>query len=342
MKRAIITWFSVFLLSLFVAVSCTSSPPTSTISISPTTTSIRIGFSAWPGWIPLQIAQLENLFCANKLNVDLRWFERYLDSIYALISGQLDANSQTLNDTITSITNGSEEVIVLVNDNSDGNDKIIVRKGINSIADLKGKKVAAEPGTVDHFLLLLGLNKVGLTQADIQFESLGIEEAAEAFRAGQVDAVGLFAPFTTKALLRPGSKELFSSKDFPGAISDHLTVSRKLVKERPQDVQFLVNSWFNTLEFIRNNPEKSTKIMAERAGVSVEEYKIYEGGIKLFSVEDNLKAFQHRNELTSLSYTAQEIAKFLLETGVIQKRSNLSKMFDNRFVEAYAASLRKS
>ncbi len=294
------TWITVFLVSLVVTVSCTGSQPNSTSSIDPAT-SVRVGFSAWPGWIPLQIAQQENLFAANKVNVDLRWFDRYLDSIYALSSGQLDANCQTLNDTISYSQNGAEQVIVLVNDNSTGNDKIIVRSGINSIADLKGKKVAAEPGTVDHFLLLLGLNKVGLTQADIQFESLGIESATEAFRAGQVDAVGVFAPFTNKALLRTGSKELFSSKEFPGAISDHLAVSRKLVKERPSDVQALVNSWFNTLDFIRNNPNKSDEIMAERAEISVEEYQTYERGIQLFSVEENLKAFSPDNQLTSLA-----------------------------------------
>lgn len=340
MSRKLLTWFTAFLVSLIVTVSCTPSQPTSTSSISPATTSIRIGFSAWPGWIPLQIAREKDIFAANKVDVNLRWFDRYLDSIFALETGQLDANSQTLNDTIISLANETDQVIVLVNDNSTGNDKIIAREGINSIADLKGKKVAAEPATVAHFLLLLGLNKVGLTQADIQFESLGIEEAAEAFRAGRVDAVGAFAPFTTKALLRPGSKELFSSKDFPGAISDHLTVSRKLVKERPQDVQALVNSWFKTLDYIRNNPEESTEIMAERAGVSVEDYKTYEGGIKLFGVEENLKAFSPANELTSSSYAAKEISKFLFEYGVIQKEPDLSQIFDSRFVEAYAASLK--
>lgn len=93
-------------------------------------------------------------------------------------AGQLDANTQTLNDTISSVAAGSDQVIVLVNDNSTGNDKIIVREGINTIADLKGKKVAAEEGTVDHFLLLLGLKKAGLTQADIQFQPLETGAAA--------------------------------------------------------------------------------------------------------------------------------------------------------------------
>jgi len=336
--RQLLSWFAVFLVSLVITVSCTSSPQTSTSLISPTSTPIRLGFSAWPGWFPLQVAQVENLFTSNKINVDLRWFDGYLNSINALSFGKIDANSQTLNDTISAIGSGSDQVIVLVNDNSTGNDKIIVRDGINTIADLKGKKIAVEPGTVDHFLLLLGLKKAGMTQADIQFQPLETGKAAEAFLNGVVDAVGVFAPFTTKALLRPGSKELFSSREFTGAISDHIAVSRRLVKERPQDVQFLVNSWFDTLEFIHNHPGKSYEIMAERAGVSVEQYKDYDAGTKIFSVEENLKAFIPGNNMSSLPYAAKELSKFLVESGINTKEPDLSKIFDAQFVKAYAAS----
>lgn len=161
--RILPSLLALFFISLLVAVSCTPSPQTSTSGNSaatPTNTKpIQLGFSAWPGWFPWQIAQEQKLFEANQVNVDLNWFDGYLDSINALRAGQLDANTQTLNDTISSVAAGSDQVIVLVNDNSTGNDKIIVREGINTIADLKGKKVAAEEGTVDHFLLLLGLKK---------------------------------------------------------------------------------------------------------------------------------------------------------------------------------------
>jgi NitT/TauT family transport system substrate-binding protein len=62
-------------------------------------------------------------------------------------------------------------------------------------------------------------------------------KAAAAFVGGQVDAVAVFAPFTTQALKRSGSKELFSSKDFPGAISDHLVFTRKFLDANPEKVQ---------------------------------------------------------------------------------------------------------
>lgn len=328
--RSILTWCTIFLVSLTVAVSCTPFQPNSK-------TAVHMGFSAWPGWLPWQIAQEEKLFEANNIKVDLKWFDGYLDSLNALAAGQIDANTQTLNDTISSVAAGAEQVIVLTNDNSTGNDKIIVREGINTIADLKGKTIAVEAGTVDHFLLLLGLKKAGLSAKDVQIQPLETGAAAAAFVAGQVDAVGVFAPFTTNALQRPGSKELFSSKDFIGAIPDHLVVTRKMVQERPQDVQALVNTWFATLDFMKQNPDKSLQILAKRANLPVSEYKKYEAGTTILTIEDNLKAFAPGNDMTSLPYAAQEISKFLLEAKLIQKTPDLSQIFDDRFIKAYAA-----
>ena len=303
---------------------------------------VRLGFSAWPGWFPWQIAQDEGIFKANNVQVDLKWFDGYLESISTLTAGQIDGNSQTLGDTVNSVAGGADQVVVLVNDNSTGNDKVIVREGINSVADLKGKKVAAEEGTVDHFLLLLGLKKAGLSPQDIQFIPLETGKAAAAFVGGQVDAVAVFAPFTTQALKRPGSKELFSSKNFPGAISDHLVFTRKFVDEHPEQVQAIVDSWFVTLDYIKTNRDKSYKTMAKRAGVTVNEYQEYADGTQLFTLEENLKAFQPGNSMTSLHFAAQEMSKFLTEVGLTNTQPNISRLFDDRFVQTYAKKFNKS
>ena len=304
--------------------------------------SVRLGFSAWPGWFPWQVAQEEGIFKKNNVPVETKWFDGYLESISTLNAGQIDANSQTLGDTVSSIAGGADQVIVLVNDNSTGNDKIIARDGIKSIADLKGKKVAAEEGTVDHFLLLQGLKKAGLSPKDIQFVPLETGKAAAAFVGGQVDAVAVFAPFTTQALKLKGSKELFSSKDFPGSISDHLVFTRKFVSEHPEKVQAMVDSWFGTLDYIKANPTKANEIMAKRAGVSLDEYKAYADGTKIFTVEENIKAFEPGSTMTSLPFAAKTMSKFLNEVGLAKTTPEPSKIFDDRFVKAYAKKTKKS
>jgi NitT/TauT family transport system substrate-binding protein len=295
---------------------------------------ITLGFSAWPGWFPWQVAADQGLFAKNDVDVEVKYFENYTDSLNALSTGNIDANSQTLNDTISSVAGGAKQTIVLTNDNSTGNDQIIAREGIASVSDLKGKTVAAEEGTVDHYLLLLALEKAGLGPSDIEFTPLATDAAAAAFVAGRVDAVGVFAPFTTTALGRKGSKAIATSADFPGAIPDHLVVSPSLVKDRPDDVQAMVKTWFDTVEWIRTNRDQAIAIMAERAGVSVDDYATYDAGTSIFSLEQNREAFAPGSTDAHLDYQARKITDFLLQTELIDTQPDLEGLLDAQFIKA--------
>ena len=250
----------------------------------------------------------QGIFTKHGLDVDLKYFESYLDSLTALATGNVDGNTQTLNDTITSVSGGSKQTIVLVNDNSTGNDQIIVGPGIAKVEDLKGKTVAIEEGTVDHYLLLLGLQQAGMGPADIDLKPLPTADAAAAFASGQVDAVGAFAPFTDTAITRNGSKVLFSSADFPGAIPDHLVMDTAFVKSRPADVQKLIDAWYETLDYISDNPDESISIMAKRAGVTDDAYRAYDAGTTIFTVADNIEAFTCRGPTQKhLDFVARQI-----------------------------------
>lgn len=295
---------------------------------------ITLGFSAWPGWFPWQVAADQGLFAKNGVDVEVKYFENYTDSLNALSTGNIDANSQTLNDTVSSVAGGAKETIVLTNDNSTGNDQIIAREGIASVADLKGKTVAAEEGTVDHYLLLLALQKAGLGPSDIKFTPLATDAAAAAFVAGRVDAVGVFAPFTTTALERKGSRAIATSKDFPGAIPDHLVVNPSLIQDRPDDVQAMVKTWFDTVEWIRTNRDQAIAIMAKRAGVSPADYATYDAGTTIFTLEENLEAFTPGSTDAHLDYQARKITDFLLQTELIDTKPGLEGLLDDQFVKA--------
>jgi NitT/TauT family transport system substrate-binding protein len=293
---------------------------------------IVLGYSAWPGWFPWAVTEEQGFFDEVGVEVELKWFDDYLASLTALSAGQLDANSQTLNDTLVGVSAGDEQVVVLVNDNSAGNDAIIVDESINSIEDLAGKSIAAEPGVVDHFLLLQGLDSVGLTEADIQFSGLPTADAAAAFSNGEFDATGVFAPFTLQALERPGSKVLFDSADFPGTIPDFLVVNGDLVDQRPEDVQKLVDAWYLTLEWIEENPDEATEIMAEQAGISVDEYASLADGTRIFTAEEALASMNGEAD-TDLPAMSQRVAEFLPASGLVEEEPSLDGLYDDSFLQ---------
>jgi NitT/TauT family transport system substrate-binding protein len=296
---------------------------------------LTIGYSAWPGWFPLAVAEQKGLFEKAGLKVELKYFVDYTASIDALVAGQVDINAQTLNDTISSVASGAKEKIVVVNDNSTGNDEVICDSSVASVADIKGKTVAAEAGVVDHFLLLQGLGKAGMTEQDIDFQGVKTDAAAAAFAGGQFDCVAVFAPFTTQALTRPGSKVLFSSKDFPGVIPDHL-VATDVAAQRADDMAKLVSAWYATLDYIKANPDESIKIMADKAQVSVEEYRDFDKGTTIFTAGQALNAFADRpGDSSSLPEMARRTNVFLAQSGLAKEPANLDGLFVADYTKAY-------
>ena len=294
---------------------------------------IKVGYSAWPGWFPLAVAEQAGIFDEVGLDVDLVYFADYIASIDAMAAGELDFVTQTLNDTMASVAFGSEQVIVAVNDNSTGNDKIICDASINSIEDMAGKTVAAEAGVVDHFLLVQGLESAGMTEDDIDFRGVLTDAAAAGFAGGEFDCVGVFAPFWITALEREGSHEVFSSADFPGLIPDHIVATRDIVDGNPAAVQKLVDAWYLTLEYMEANPAEATEIMAGVAETSIEEYEQFAEGTTLFSAEEALAAFQPGDDTTSLQHTAELINPFLVDSGFTEAEAPLDGLFDASFTQ---------
>ncbi len=323
-----------FVLTLVVLVAALGAAGGCSAASAATATRITLGFSSWPGWLPWQVAQEENLFAKHGLNVSLKFFDNYTDSLLALQTGALDANSQRLSDTLYSVSNSAKQTIVLVNDNSTGNDKIIARDGIVGVAQLKGKRIAVEEGTVDHYLLLLALSQAGLGQNDVELVPLAADAGASAFVAGTVDAVALAAPNTTKALQRVGSRAIATSAEFPGSIPTNLVVRSALIKDHPQIVQGLVDTWFDTLKWIKTHQDAAVSIEANRAGVGVGDYTTYDAGTTIFTLQQNLDAFTAGTTAAHLNYEAALTADFVFGTGMVQHRPVLDGLLDDRFVKA--------
>jgi len=298
---------------------------------------ITLGYGAFPGWLPWKVAEEQGLFKKNGLTVELKYFESITDGNNAMASGALDANNQTLNDTLALLSGGGKpHKVVTIEDSSTGADQIIAREGIASLNDLKGKKIAVEEGIVSHYLLRLALDEVNLTFDDVDLELLTTDAATAAFVNGQVDAVVNYAPFTTTALERAGARAIATTAEFPEALTDHLVVSDDMLKSRPNDVQALVNTWFDTLAWINDNTPAANKIMAKQAGVPAKDYNSYSAGLSMLTVQQNIDAFTPGVTRKNLNFLAEDIADFLVDTGLAEKRPDNKNLLDDKFVRAAA------
>ena len=132
----------------------------------------KLGVSPMSGWYAWYGVEGAGVFEQNGVYVDINFFPVYSDSLTAFYSGQLDGICIAASDAISPLNEGIDFKIVLVNDNSAGADGLVVSDGINSIADLKGKSVATELGTLEHMFLLKILEDNGMTIDDINYVNM--------------------------------------------------------------------------------------------------------------------------------------------------------------------------
>ena len=232
----------------------------------PAQAEVKVGVSDWTGWVAWYVAEQKGYFKKHGADVKLVWFANYSDSIAALSTGQLDANSQTWSDTLGPLFKGIALKVILVNDNSAGNDALMVGPKIHSFADLKGKHVALEQYSISHFVLYSALAANGLKPKDVDVVNLSAGDAAAAFIGGRVDAAVLWNPWISQIEASGKGRALFTSRDMPGLIPDLLVAQEKSLHTKGKDFVGMEQAWFDTVAFIRDHPDEAMQIMAKVVG----------------------------------------------------------------------------
>lgn len=295
---------------------------------------IKIGYSDWPGWTAWEIAKEKGFFKKAGVDVKLVWFPVYTDSLNALNTGKIDANCQTWSDTIPPLSEGIKLKVVLANDNSAGNDGFVAKKEFKNIKALKGKTVATEMGTVDHFLLLHALSKNGMTEKDIVYKNMPVPDAAAAFRQGKLDAAVIWQPSLNDVMKEGKANLLYSSKDTPGLIPDLLVFQEKSLAKHEAEAQKIVGVWFEVVDFIKKNEDEAVKIMAKVVEQKPEDYKAFLPGTKFFDLKANQRAFTKDDDVHSLYGSGKVIQDFLISTGLQKKKADYEAALEPKFVDA--------
>lgn len=294
----------------------------------PARAEVKIGTSDWPGWVAWYVAEQKGFFKKHGADVKLVWFANYTDSIAALSSGQLDANCQTWSDTMGPLAKGVPIKAILVNDNSAGNDAVVAGPKFKSLKDLKGKSVALEQFSVSHFVLVNALAKNGMKPADVKVVNLAAGDAAAAFISGRVDAAVVWNPWIHQIETSGKGRALFTSKDLPGLIPDLLVAQNKAIETKRKELVGVIRAWFDTVAFIKSNPDEAAQIMSKVVSLKPEEYKVFLPGTRFFDAKLNQEAMGPASSKLSLLGVAPTVIKFLSENKLIEGTPDPAKGLD--------------
>jgi NitT/TauT family transport system substrate-binding protein len=304
----------------------------------PTGPALKIAYSDWPGWIAWDIGIQKGWFTAAGVAVDFSWFE-YAPSMDAFAAGKVDAVAVTNGDALVTGSSGAPSKCILINDYSNGNDMIVAKPGIKSLAELKGKKIGVEVGLVGHLLLLKALDSVKLTEKDVVLKNFTTDQTPQALKSGSVDAIAAWQPSSGQALKElPGSTAVFTSADAPGLIYDQLCVNPKSLAERRADWSRVAKVWFQIADFIKDpkNVDEAAKIMGARVKLSADEYKKLMAGTAFLDLAGNLKAFAKADTLDSVHGSSKTVDTFFTKNKMYKAAVKYEEYLDASVVEELA------
>jgi NitT/TauT family transport system substrate-binding protein len=297
----------------------------------------RIGFNTWVGYGPLYVARDVGIFKKNGLNVELIRLEGTGERRAALLSKRIDALGSTIDDFVVGLSEGINGKMVAVLDESNGADGIIAKQGIKTVQDLRGKRIAVQPGFVNHFFLLYVLDKAGIGPTEFQLVPMEPDKAADALFAGDVDVAVTWEPHLSAIKGKKGFELVLTTADSSAQhiIFDNLVIRSDVLSDRGKDVIALLKSWYEAIDYIKGNPEASYGILAKAFDITSEkEVGEMMEGVYFPTPQQN---FDFMAQASGAQSIAKKVVDLYLKVGVIRadlSATSIKNSIDPQFLRA--------
>ena len=256
----------------------------------------------------------------------------------ALNAGAIDVAFIGPSPAINGYVKSHGQALRIVAGAASGGASLVVRDGITSAADLKGKKIAdPQLGGTQDVALRVWLKGQGLKAdlhggGDVQVTPTDNAQTLQLFKSGQLDGGWLPEPWASRLVLDAGAHVLVDEKDlWPGGkfVTTNVIVRTQFLAEHPETVEAVLKGELDAIAALQSDPAGSAKIVNDQiAGASG----------KPLSQDVLDSAFKN------LVFTADPIASTLqtqldhtVEAGITTK-ANLDGIYDLRLLNKALAS----
>lgn len=256
---------------------------------------IKLGMTTWVGYGEIFLAKELGYFDEAGLTVDPQIIEEGSITMAAVASGELQGTAATIDEIMKYRTPEVCFKAVYALDDSHGGDGILAPADATSLADLKGKDVGLNEGSVSQFWFSILLKQAGMSEKDVNIVNMTADDAAAAFMAGQIPVAVTWEPHLTLAKEQNVGKVLVSSDQTPGLIVDVIALSCDVIAKQPDDVKALVAGLEKAHEYLLANQDKSYEIMAKGVGGWLSDPKDFAAsaaGVQFYGKDRNAEFFK--------------------------------------------------
>lgn len=295
---------------------------------------VKVAINTWPGLGPFYVASEKGFDREEGVKLEVVMTEDTVARRSSLAAGEVDLVGITLDTVIIAHSRGVPMVVVGESDFSHGGDGIIAKKEIQTVADLKGKRVACTEGLPSHFFLLHLLDQNDLGPDDI--ELVPADDGGQAsllFTSGRVDAAVTWDPWISRAESLTEGHVLITTKDAPGLILGIVAAHKERLPDRADAIYRVQKAWFKAVEYCQDHPDEAAEIMAKQYNVPVDKFKQMAKGAKLADRAEMLKTFGTREQPGPIRQLAEDANKLWMKAGVIEKPVRPEDVIDWTIVE---------
>ena len=201
-------------------------------------------------------------------------------------AGALDLCVATFPEFVLGATRHKPGKMLMFTSSSKGCDGISVNPGIKNIEDLMGKNVAVVPGSAGHYLLVKALDSRAKATSEVNIIPIPImSDLFKNFTKGTfIDAAMLSEPYLSEAAASNKKTLVVTERNF--TIEEILCASDFTMKNRPDDIQTLVNSYFNLVHLIKTNPGLAKSLITKQSSKSIKDVEILLNTVDLKDLTD--------------------------------------------------------
>jgi NitT/TauT family transport system substrate-binding protein len=185
----------------------------------------------------------------DAVTLEARTFNAGPDVVEAIFSGALDASYIGPNPAINAFIRSEGEAVRIIAGATSGGAFLVVRDGIDSVADLRGAKIATpQLGNTQDVALRAWLAEQGLRTdpqggGDVAVLPQGNSQSLETFVTGEIDGAWVPEPWATRLIREGQGRVLVDERDlWPGGeyVTTHLIVATRFLDEHPDVVKRLL------------------------------------------------------------------------------------------------------
>ncbi|MDY6782282.1 MAG: ABC transporter substrate-binding protein [Cyanobacteriota bacterium] len=255
------------------------------------TQTLRVGISRWPGFDIAFYARETALFKKRGLEVELIPFENQQDIVRAVMRDALDAGFIALWDAMQADPSSDDPAFILATNISHGADGIVAQSGIQSLEDLRGKKVGAKLGTVNHLILLEALKHHKIQPSEVQIVDISNEEAARRLRENRLDGAVVWEPLLAETAKAIQGNVVYTTQEIDSLVIDGLVSRSSHIQDKKAALKQFMLAWFDLMHAIETKPTEVFEIVGKQFGQTGEAFASDYAGLKKGDIALNRQMF---------------------------------------------------